>query len=143
MDKKSSQPANEKEFERFVAMLVIVLSVIGIAVLIFSAKPLEGPHYFTALYFKPGSYSNHYLQEKNFFTYVIENHEKSDKRYEVALMLNNEVVSTKSITVKKGETFEELGQIAVNRKEYGLPVKIAITASNDEAAYDIYYWLRE
>ncbi len=134
---------DDADFEKFVANLVIVLALIGIVVLLATAKPKTGPDYYSALYLKPDGYQNYIAGGKTWFTYVIENHEASDKTYTVTISVAGEVKKSTQVRVKQGQKVEGFEEFFLREKSYVLPFTVRVTATTGGKEYEVHYWVKQ
>ncbi|MBS3063615.1 MAG: hypothetical protein J4203_07170 [Candidatus Diapherotrites archaeon] len=131
----------EKEFEQFVANLVIALALLAIVGLVATAKPKTTPDYYSALYLVPGSYENTAANGLTGFTYAIENHEAGDQEYAVALGVDGRVVETRKVRAAKEGKVEERVELPIPQAGYSKPAKVTITTAAAGRQYEVYYWL--
>jgi len=139
---EASDPGLDDDFEKFTANLIIGLTLIGIIFLVTTARPTSGPTQYSALYLKQNGYQNYVAADKTWFTYVIENHEASDRTYTVTISVQGEVRENKQVPVAKGGRFEELVELPVRESGLALPAKVMVVATTGDKEYEAYYWLK-
>lgn len=124
------------------AVLAMVMGAIVAAILIWSSLQES----YSAVYIYPDSYSNYInvseLPKEITFRYGITNHETTDEDYKIGIFLNDMLVKSKKVTIKRGESFEEFESITIP-ENINLPAKVSVVVEVSGSIYEAHFWIRE
>ena len=124
------------------AALAMVIGGIVAAILIWSSLQES----YSAVYIYPDSYSNYIniseLPKEITFRYGITNHETKDEDYEIGIFLNDVLVKSKKVTIKRGGSFEEFESITIP-ENINLPAKVSVVVEVSGSTYEAHFWIRE
>lgn len=131
----------ETSFDDFVYKAIIVACIIGIIVILALVTVTKEEDYFSAVYFKPESYSNYLEDNKTSFVYGIENHEKGDEKYNIKFYANDSLLKEQSLLVGKDGKVEEPETLSLKDLNLSFPIKLKMAVKVNEEPYEVHYWI--
>lgn len=148
LERKPAIDEDEGEYisDRIEKSLILALILSISLTLIWIGNTKQEKEYFSALYIKPGSYSNYVDGDAVSFTYGVECLEKSRTSYELKTYLGNMLVQKKEFELNKEGPYkitqiEEVGSVYIPQNTT-FPAKIMLRLNTHDREYETHLWLR-
>ena len=129
------------EIDSFIFQALLIVIVISAGVAFLTILSLEGKHFGSAIYIKPGSYTGYSVGNKASFTYGIENNEGKDMNYLLRFVVRNEIIKKENIFVENGAVVEK-EEIMDLGKEKDVPFKVRVILSSEYMGREVFFWIK-
>lgn len=131
---------NPKNTKKIIATAVVIAFILSIFLAVFP-KPF---HPYSALFLKPGSFSEK-IPENGTIDYVfgIQNFEGEDSFYKIETFISGQKVRERTVFVKNNSSEEFLDFAFVDKSLFVLPAKVEIHATLKNSTYSVYFWIKE
>jgi len=122
--------------------LLVTLTLIAgfvVLVLMVSAVPVQ---FSSAVFVKPGSYSNYVHENATVFVYGVENKDVSDKEYLVEFYAGNQLLKQDRVSVKRGETREKRELLSFPPQKPAYPFTLSVVLVDGETRKTAFFWVK-
>jgi hypothetical protein len=138
---KNTEPKREKDMEDIVSRAAVIAIAIGALVTIFLVLETSKESY-SALYIKPGSYSNYMEDNKVSFTYGVQCFENARTQYTLQVLVNDNLITEKEFALDgRGKTVEDDVSFDLPPGT-GLPAKVSVALNANNQNYETHYWIK-
>lgn len=119
-----------------IVSIILGILLSGLIMYVESAK-----ENYSTLGIRPEFYNNFPQETNTSFVYEVKSFEKEKCDYLIEIYLNNDLVNTKTFSLKPGEVYES--REILNIGHISFPSKVEIKLNSPLKKYSVHYWLKE